>query len=200
MFDLTVPSVPPSYNVAPTHNVLAVRTGDAEEAILLRWGLIPSWSKAKRTIFINARSETLAEKPAFRAAFKKRRCLIFADGYYEWKAVGKQKQPYYFRLKDDSPFVFAGIWETWKGEEEIQSCSIITTGANDLSKAIHDRMPVILRGEDARARIDPDVAEPKSLLALLQPFPAEAMEMFPVSTRVNKVGDNDPSLIAPVEA
>jgi hypothetical protein len=98
MFDLTIPSAPPSYNVAPTHNVLAVRTGDAgEEAILLRWGLIPSWSKDKKTIFINARSETLAEKPAFRSAFKKRQCLIFADGYYEWKAVGKEKQPYYFR-------------------------------------------------------------------------------------------------------
>src|ERR1039457_2944652 len=126
MFDLLVPSISPNYNVAPTHNVLAVRAGDAgAEAVMLRWGLIPSWSQDKKTIFINARSETIADKPAFRSAFKKRRCLIFADGYYEWKTVAKQKQPYYFRLQDDSPFVFAGIWETWKREEEIQSCSII---------------------------------------------------------------------------
>jgi putative SOS response-associated peptidase YedK len=190
-----------SFNVAPTQQILAIRIQDDAKAFAtMRWGLIPSWAKDKKMPFINARGETVAEKPAFRSAFKKRRCLIVADGYYEWKALeAKRKQPYYFRLKSNEPIAFAGLWETWSGDgEPIESCAIITTEANDLSRAIHDRMPVILRGDEAEAWLDPDVEDAKALVPLLRPFPAEEMVAFPVSTRVNKVSDNDADLIKPV--
>ena len=146
-----VPDLTASYNIAPTQPVLAVRIeGEAKACVVLRWGLIPSWAKDKKMAQINARADTAAEKPMFRSAFKKRRCLIFADGYYEWKTIGKQKQPFFFRLKDDGPFAFAGLWETWKGEgEPLETCTILTTDANDLTKAVHDRMPVILTGNGA---------------------------------------------------
>src|ERR1700686_4744679 len=132
-----------SYNIAPTQQVLAIRVQDETKAgVSMRWGLIPSWAKDKKMLLINARAETLFEKPALRAAAKRRRCWIVADGYYEWKALGpRQKQPYYFRLKSAEPFAFAGVWETWKGEgDPIESCAIVTTEANELSRPVHDRM------------------------------------------------------------
>src|ERR1700733_10397098 len=141
-----VPDVPKlfaSFNVAPTQQILAIRVQEGAKAcVAIRWGLIPSWAKGKKAPFINARSETVADKPAFRSAFKKRRCLILADGYYEWKALGpKQKQPCFFRLRSGKPIAFAGIWELWKDESEpLESCAIITTEANELSRTVHDRM------------------------------------------------------------
>jgi putative SOS response-associated peptidase YedK len=131
------------------------------------------------------------------ARFKKRRCLILADGYYEWKTLGpKQKQPYLLRLKNGEPFTFAGIWETWKGDgDAMDTCGIITTEANELSRPIHDRMPVILRGADADGWLDPGFAAAKALVPLLRPFPADDMVAFPVSSRVNKVSENDPGLL-----
>ena len=188
----------PSYNIAPTQSVVVIRMDDAGKAcVVMRWSLIPSWAKDKKMSFINARADTIADKPAFRAAFKRRRCLILADGYFEWKTLGpKQKQPYYLRPKDDRPIAFAGIWETWKGEETpIESCSIITTDANELSRSIHDRMPVMLRLPEAEAWIDMAIEEPRALLELLRPFPAELMRCDAVGPRVNSVKNNDPTCI-----
>jgi putative SOS response-associated peptidase YedK len=151
---------------------------------------------------INARADTAAVKPMFRSAFKKRRCLIVADGYYEWKKLdAKTKQPFLYQMKSGKPFVFAGLWETWKGDAEdgpIQSCAILTTDANELARQVHDRMPVILEGADAAAWIDQGVEDAKSLVPLLRPFPADKMIAAPVSTRVNKVGENDASCIEPI--
>ncbi len=142
-------SLTPSYNIAPTQEVAAVVEEDEKRKLkMFRWGLVPSWAKdpAIGNKMINARAETVSEKPSFRSAFKRRRCLIVADGFYEWqKTDGGAKQPYHFRMKDSSPFAFAGLWETWDGDgADVRSCSIITTDANDLMKEIHHRMPVIL--------------------------------------------------------
>jgi putative SOS response-associated peptidase YedK len=148
---LTTAELPPNYNVAPTQKILVARELDGKrEGVVMRWGLIPSWVKDKKMAQINARADTAAEKPMFRSAFKKRRCLILANGYYEWKTTGKQKQPFYFRLKDEQPFTFAGLWETWHGDAEpLETCAILTTDANDMAKEVHNRMPVILTGDDA---------------------------------------------------
>lgn len=136
------------------------------------------------------------QKPAFRAAVKRRRCLVLADGYFEWQTEGKKKTPYYFHMKDDGPIAFAGIWDSWKGEEPpLESCAIITTDANELSRPIHDRMPVILRGHDAEAWIDPAIEEPAALAELLRPHPAEAMVRDLVGTQVNSVKNNSPLCI-----
>jgi len=198
-FDVAdVPNVP-SCNVAPTQNVVVIRMdGEHKVCALIRWGLIPLWAKDKKTSFINARAETLFEKPAFRAAVKRRRCLILADGYFEWKAeTPKKKQPFYFHLKDDAPFAFAGIWDVWKGEEEpLESCSIITTAANELSSAIHDRMPVMLRRPEADAWIDPAIEEPAALAELLRPYPAELMTRYPVGPAVGSFKNHGPECIA----
>lgn len=196
---LSPAELPPSYNIAPTQPVLVAREQDGQrEGVVMRWGLIPSWAKDKKAPQINARSETVADKPMFRAAFKKRRCLIAADGYYEWKKAGKQKMPFFYRLKNAQPFTFAGVWETWHGEDKpLETCAILTTTANELAKEVHDRMPVILTTEDALAWIDPKVEDPRALLDLLRPFPAARMEAYPVSMRVNKVGENDADLLVP---
>ncbi len=213
-FDLMgVPSMPSSYNVAPTQPVLAMRMNEAgKECAVLRWGLIPFWAKDKKMNFINARGDTLFEKPAFKAAAKRRRCLILADGYFEWKTLGpKKKQPFYFRLKGDAPFAFAGIWDTWtpphtqplsqegRGElEPIESCAIITTDANELSQPIHDRMPVMLRGAAAEAWLDPAVEELASLAHLLRPFAADDMTCYAVGPLVGNVKNNSPECIEPL--
>src|SRR5947207_1224429 len=155
--------VSPRYNIAPTQIVVAVCAGTSKrELALFRWRLIPSWAKdAKITSsLINARSETLAEKPAFRTAFSRRRCLILADGFYEWKKEGKQKLPYYFQLAEGQPFAFAGLWDRWRGpdgssEEAVESCTIVTTTANELCGEIHERMPVILRPSDYDLWLNP---------------------------------------------
>jgi putative SOS response-associated peptidase YedK len=199
---LTAAELPPSYNIAPTQQVLVAREHDGQrEGVALRWGLIPSWAKDQKTPQINARAETAAEKPMFRAAFKKRRCLIVADGYYEWMKAGTRKQPFFFRLKDKQPFAFAGLWETWHGEAQpLETCAILTTTANALAKEVHDRMPVILTGDEAKAWLDPDVVDSQALVGLLRPFAAERMEIYPVSMRANKVSENDAGLIVPAIA
>lgn len=164
----------------------------------LRWGLIPSWADDPGigARMINARSETVAEKPSFRRAFKDRRCLIPADGFYEWQRTNGGKQPYYFQTEDRRPFAFAGLWESWSREgEEIHSCAILTTNANDLVGEIHPRMPVILPPEDYDLWLDPDARESDLLLPLLRPYPAGDMQAHPVSRKVNKPSNNDPGCV-----
>jgi putative SOS response-associated peptidase YedK len=167
-----LPPLFPRYNIAPSQNVLAVVQNDGErEAAFLQWGLIPSWSKEGKG-FINARSETIEDKPSFSESFHRRRCLIPADGFYEWQRSGKIAQPYFFHMKDESPFAFAGIWDEWQGDGKvIASCAIITTTANELLASIHDRMPVILRPELEDSWLN-DESEPVILRNLLAPFPA----------------------------
>jgi putative SOS response-associated peptidase YedK len=201
-----LPDLAPRYNIAPTQSVLTVTGSQKEpELQLMVWGLIPSWSR-EPTCFINARSETLDARRSFRESFARRRCLIPADGFYEWRRLGKTKQPFYFQLKDETPFAFAGIWDEWRdstsetktGVKPITSCSIITTAPNELLASIHDRMPVILPPDayDTWLREDAGVDELKEWLA---PFPAEEMKSFPVSDRVNYVRIDEPDLVDPVE-
>src|SRR3954447_18100484 len=177
--------VSPRYNVAPTQTVAAVRADSSgkRQLALLRWGLIPSWAKDAKiaSSLINARSETLAEKPAFRTALARRRCLILADGFYEWKKEGKQKLPYYFQLAGGQPLAFAGLWDRWRGpeasgEEAVESCTIVTTTANELCGEFHDRMPVILRPTDYEVWLDPAVRESERVLPLLSALPACEMQ------------------------
>jgi putative SOS response-associated peptidase YedK len=193
----TFAELPPSYNVTPTQQVLVARDHDGKrEGVALRWGLIPSWAKDAKMAQINARSETAATKPMFRAALKKRRCLILANGYYEWDKTSKPKQPYYYRMKDEKPFTFAGLWETWHGEgEPLETCAILTTDANTLAKEVHDRMPVILTGDDALAWLDPKIDDPQALTAILQSFDGKKMICYPVGVAVGNVRNNNASLI-----
>jgi len=195
-------SITPNYNIAPTQEVAAVVEEDEKRKLeRFHWGLIPSWAKdpAIGNKMINARAETVSEKPSFRKAFKVRRCLILADGFYEWQKMDNGKQPYYIKMQDDSPFAFAGLWEIWgKNGEEIRSCTIITTDANDLMDEIHHRMPVILQPEDYSMWLDPDFDEEASLTSLLKPYPAAAMEAYPVSRRVNKPSNNEPGAVEPM--
>jgi putative SOS response-associated peptidase YedK len=172
----------------------------------MRWGLIPFWAKDPAIGYktINARSETASELPAFREALRKRRCLVPADGFYEWQKTGKTKQPYCFTLADDHLFAFAGLWERWRDPKDaegkpIETCSILTTTANRLLEGIHDRMPVILRPEDYERWLDPGEERIESLKELLQPFDSTRMKRFPVSTRVNNVNNDDAECAAPVE-
>ena len=197
-----LPEVPPSYNIAPTQEVAAVLADDGERRLeMLRWGLIPSWADDPGigSRMINARSETVPEKPSFRRAFKERRCLIPADGFYEWKTTGNGKQPYYIRMEGGRPFAFAGLWESWRGSrEEIRSCTILTTEANDRVSNIHHRMPVILAPEDHGLWLDPDIREADPLLPLLAPYPDDVMEAYPVSRFVNRPTNDDPRCVEPL--
>lgn len=200
--DGALPDLPPSYNIAPGREVAAVVSGgEGEERRLemMRWGLIPSWAEDPGIGYrmINARSETAPSKPSFRQAFKKRRCLIPADGFYEWKKENGGKQPYHFRLGDGEPFVFAGLWETWKNPDggSIVSCTILTTEANGVVGEVHPRMPVILPSEDHEIWLAPDFEEKEPLADLLRPYPDDAMETFPVSRFVNRPGNDDESCI-----
>jgi putative SOS response-associated peptidase YedK len=167
---------------------------------MLRWGLIPSWAKDPEigNRMINARGETVSEKPSFRKAFKVRRCLILADGFYEWQKTDNGKQPYHVRMQDGSPFAFAGLWEFWNGGgDEMRTCAIITTEANDLMNEIHHRMPVILPPEDYDLWLDLDFDEKEPLTSLLRPCPDEAMEAYPVSRKVNRPANDEPGCIEP---
>ena len=196
------PLFEPRYNVAPTQLVPAVRLENGKHRLaMLRWGLIPSWAKDAKIGYrlINARADTVATKPSFRSAFKRRRCLVVADGFYEWKRDGKVKQPFFIHRTDAEPFAFAGLWEGWENPEdgkEVQSCSLITTEANELMAPIHDRMPVILE-ESANDRwLDAD--EPVSdLQALLKPYPTDEMAAYAISTYVNSLKNQGPKCIEP---
>jgi putative SOS response-associated peptidase YedK len=194
-------SVAASYNVAPTQGVATVLVEDGKRKLeRLHWGLIPSWADNPSigNKMINARAETVAEKPSFRKAFKNHRCLVLADGFYEWQKTANGKQPYYIRMEDGSPFAFAGLWESWQNGSEIRSATIITTDANDVVAPIHNRMPVILHPEDYQLWLDPDFDEKEPLTTLLKPYPSEAMEAYPVSRRVNSPSNNEPSIIESV--
>lgn len=185
-----VPELEPRYNIAPTQEILGVReTEDVREMAFYKWGLIPSWAKdtSMGARLINARSETVREKPAFRQAFKQRRCIIPADGFYEWQRTDGRKQPFFFQMRDESPFGFAGLWEQWKGEEGqvINSCTILTTAANEVLRPVHDRMPVILRPDDYALWLDHDTRKLEMVEDLLRPYPADEMASYPVSTLVN---------------
>jgi putative SOS response-associated peptidase YedK len=200
-----VPAMPPRYNIAPTQPVAAVRLNarsGARELAWLHWGLVPSWAQdpAVGSRLINARSETVAEKPAFRAAFQRRRCLVLADGFYEWQKVDGAKQPYYIRLRDGSPFAMAGLWEHWEGGEGsvIQSCTLLTTEPNLLIQPLHSRMPVLLAAQDYDLWLDPQVQRPERLAPLLRPYPATEMVAYPVSRRVNNPDNDDPHNIEPL--
>jgi putative SOS response-associated peptidase YedK len=194
----------PRYNIAPTQAVLAVRRlpqAARPEIVPLRWGLIPHWADDAKIGYrmINARADTAASKPAFRSAFRQRRCLILADGFYEWQKTGKTKQPYYIRMKDNKPFAFAGLWEHWdKGEKPIDSCTILTTDANELMQPLHDRMPVILPPTVFEPWLDPAVQKPEAVQSLLEPFPSEGMTAIPISTYVNNVRNEGPACVAPM--
>jgi putative SOS response-associated peptidase YedK len=192
----------PSYNVAPSQPILVARNAEqgGRELAALHWGLIPHWSKEPQTAYstINARAETVAVKPAFRLAFQRRRCLIAADAYYEWKALAHGKQPYAIQMQDGEPFAFAGIWECWsRGEQRVESCAIIVTVANELTQAIHDRMPVILAPEDYAVWMDPTLTDKQGLLELLKPCPSARMRTFSVSKRVNNPRYDTPELLLP---
>ncbi len=193
------------YNVAPTQKRPAVRTAadGSRELAPLRWGLIPFWAKDIKigNRMINARSETVASKPAFRASFKRKRCAVLADGFYEWKKVEGGKQPYHIHMKDRRPFVFAGLWDRWdKGPiEPIESFTILTTRPNDKVAFVHDRMPVILPPEAIDAWLDPGLNDGSRLADLLQPFDADEMELTPVSKMVNRPSNDAPQCIDPVD-
>ncbi|MCU1351615.1 MAG: hypothetical protein JWM05_824 [Acidimicrobiales bacterium] len=202
----------PSYNVAPTHDVYAVLSdGQTRRLDTLHWGLVPFWAKAPSvgSKMINARAETLADKGTYRRAFEKRRCIIPADGFYEWRKVPghKQKQPYFIHRPDGDPLALAGIWETWRGPErsgppQLRSCSIITTSANELLAPVHDRMPVILPATAWDRWLDPTFDDLDLLGQLLVPAPSRLLAMHPVGTDVNKVDTNDAHLVeavAPLE-
>ena len=198
----------PRYNIAPTQDILAVRRTpdqDGRQAAMLRWGLIPSWAKdpAIGNRMINARSETVASKPSFWAAFRQRRCLIVADGYYEWQKTGSAKQPYYFHRPDGQPFALAGLWETWRGQRDdqdvlIESCTIITTAPNALASDIHDRMPAILLEQEYDNWLDPAGDDRDRLQSLLRPAADDLLAADAVSTYVNRPINDGPGCVEPI--
>lgn len=197
---VAVPDLTPRYNIAPTQIVPAVVQGSEGRTVeFFQWGLVPSWAKDPTigSRMINARGETVAEKPSFRQAFRRRRCLIPADGFYEWKGPAGHKQPYFITCRH-TPFAFAGLWEHWEGlEGELQTCTIVTTGANGLVSEIHDRMPVILEPGEYTEWLDPETP-PLRLESMLDPFDEGQMTMVPVGKAVGNPRIDDPSLIEPV--
>ena len=197
--------VQPRYNIAPTQPVPIVKDPNTRAVELYRWGLVPFWAKDLDigSRLINARAETAAQKPAFRAAFKYRRCLILADGFYEWKKEQQSnaKTPYLFKLKDDAPFTFAGLYEHWEPPVggELHTCTILTCEPNELVGQMHSRMPVMLDAEARWRWLDPELDQ-RSLQALLKPYPADEMKAYPVSKAVNSPGNDTPDVVEPVEA
>jgi putative SOS response-associated peptidase YedK len=187
----------PRYNVAPTQPVPVIRqhpTEPVRQLSLMRWGLIPSWSKdpSAAARMINARSETASTLPAFRDALKFRRCVIPADGFYEWSRAEKTKQPFCFEVRDGELFAFAGIWDRWQGGGiAVETCSILTTTPNAVTSAVHDRMPVILDPDNYDLWLDPGMRDVDSVSNLLRPYPAPLMRCYPVSTRINHVANDD---------
>jgi len=196
----------PRYNIAPTQNVLVIRQNPKEpvrEMSYVRWGLIPSWVKdsSDAAKMINARSETASIKPAFRDALKCRRCLIPADAFYEWKRIGKSKQPYCFEVNEGELFAFAGIWDRWRNASgnSVETCSILTTTPNAVTAVVHDRMPVILDLDSYDLWLDPGMKDVALVSKLLKPCNPRIMRSYPVSTRVNQVANDDEECSAPVQ-
>jgi putative SOS response-associated peptidase YedK len=205
--ETSVPAdLPQRYNVAPTQPVAVIPNDGKNRVDFFLWGLIPSWAKDPGigSRMINARAETLAEKPAFRTAFRRRRCLVLADGFYEWRQEPGRttKTPMYVQLKSKEPFGFAGLWEIWQNGDgsEIRSCTIITTSPNRLMEEIHNRMPVILPREAHSIWLSPDELSPKELRPLLGPYPDEEMSAYPVSRMVNSPQNDVPECILPLTA
>lgn len=196
----------PRYNVAPTQPVPIIRQHPKEprrEMSLARWGLIPWWAKdaSGAARMINARSETAATLPAFRDAFKARRCIVPADGFYEWQKIGKTQQPFCFEVNDGELFAFAGLWERWKDAngKALETCSILTTTPNSVTSTVHDRMPVILDPGNYDVWLDPGFADATALSDLLKPYDARRMRSYPVSARVNSVVNDDVECSARVD-
>jgi putative SOS response-associated peptidase YedK len=194
-------SLKPSYNIAPTQEIPVVVNEGGNRLITCRWGLIPPWSKdlSIGNRMINARAETLAEKPSFKGPLKKHRCLIVADGFYEWKKTEHSKTPVYITMKDGQPFGFAGLYSDWRPPEGeiIRTCTIVTTEPNKLLEPIHNRMPAIIRPEDRDRWLDPGEHDPDKLLPLLAPYPPGELNAWEVSRTVNSPSNNDPQLIEP---
>lgn len=197
----------PRFNIAPTQPVPVIRQHPKEpirQLSLMRWGLIPSWAKdpSVSAQMINARSETAATKPAFRDPLKFRRCLIPADGFYEWKRMPTSKQPYCFEVNEGELFAFAGLWDCWKGSsgKAVETCSILTTTPNAVTSAVHDRMPVILEPDTYDLWLDPGMRDMRVVSDLLKPFDAQLMRCYPVSTRINHVANDDEECSQAVES
>lgn len=203
-FNLTsVPEIlSPRYNVAPSQSIAVITNENVSSLDFYRWGLVPSWAKdaSMGNKMINARGETVHEKPAFRSAFRRRRCLILADGFYEWQKQNTVKVPMYIHVEEHRPFAFAGLWEIWRGEggEVIRSCTILTTTPNSLMASIHERMPVILSLEDYDTWLAPDEQPIDRLMKLVKPYDPAKMAAYPVSKLVNKPSYDSPELIQPV--
>jgi putative SOS response-associated peptidase YedK len=200
------PDWTPRYNIAPTQPIPVIRQHPKEpirQLSLMRWGLIPSWAKnsSAAASMINARAETAATKPAFRDALKSRRCLMPADGFYEWSRTGKAKQPYCFEVNEGKLFAFAGLWERWKDPsgQWVKSCSILTTTPNAVTSAVHDRMPVILHPDSYDLWLDPGMQNVGAVSELLNPYDPRQMRCYPVSTRINHVANDDEACSAHVE-
>jgi len=191
----------PHFNIAPTQPVAVVPNDGRNRLDFFVWGLIPSWAKDPNigSRLINARAETLQEKPSFRTAFRRRRCLVLADGFYEWKQGERGKTPMYIRLASGKPFAFAGLWESWNAPDasNVLSCTIITTQPNELMATIHNRMPVILPEEAYSTWLESAEADPQRLAGLLKPYPAKQMQAYPVSPLVNSPKNDVPELIRP---
>jgi putative SOS response-associated peptidase YedK len=196
-----MPNFPPRYNIAPTQPIAIVRLMEGQRQFaLVRWGFIPSWVKDPKTVSLmfNARGETAAEKPAYRNAMKRRRCLVPANGFYEWKREGERKRPHWIRRKDGKPLAFAGLWEAWTGPngEELETAAIVTTAANDTLRPLHDRMPVVVAPDAFDLWLDPN-ADPKIAASLMTPAPDDLLEAVEVSSAVNRVANDDPALLTP---
>ena len=204
--DFTFPDqFSPRFNIAPTQPVLAIPNDAKNKAEFFLWGLIPSWAKdpSIASKLINARGETIAEKPSFRGGFKYKRCLIIADGFYEWKAQPgvKTKTPYFIHMKDRKSFAFAGLWDEWHSPDggSVRTCTIITTEPNELMSTLHKRIPVILNQKDYADWLDAAPRTPDSLLHHIKSFPADKMSAYPVSTMVNAPGNDRAELVVPVQ-
>jgi len=197
----------PRYNIAPGQDIATIRwQPETKERglVMLRWGLVPAWAKEAKIGYslINARAETLTEKPSFREAFRKRRCLIPADGFYEWRQVNaKRKQPYAITMKDSCIFAFAGLWEQWQDKvtgEIIESCTVITTAPNEICAPIHDRMPVILAPQNYAAWLGEESATQDQLTSILKPYPADRMTTYPIAPQIGTAKNDSPLLAEPM--
>ncbi|MGW8311964.1 MAG: SOS response-associated peptidase [Desulfuromonadales bacterium] len=200
----SLPDLSPRYNVAPGQQIAVVRqqNGGDRELAFLQWGLIPAWAKDPTTGYkmINARSETVHEKPSFKQALYARRCIIPVSGFYEWEKSGRHRIPHYIHLRGGDVMSLAGLWERWKSPEgvELQTCTILTTSANSLIKKLHDRMPVILHREEFRLWLNKDIDDVKQFAELFHPYPSDQLAEYVVAREVNSPGNDSPRLIAPV--